>query len=362
MKSKLLLIVCILFVTIVTIVTIVLISNGLPSHHPGPSPNHPGPSPNHPGPSPNHPVAELYLILEAPGFNVPELIKTQQIMDPSVAQSNFDKVIVMANAARYSDSNTGRKILTDQWDNKMVTALGLPVEKWAFVCCNSAVPAETMVNNLISNFPDIKGFLIDSEDDDSSVDAFVKTFKSKGSAYKYGIIGGLRKGVPPGVFDKFFSEVYTEVTNNIDEIFYEEGKKTTDGAMCVSASPGAVSHFWTGVMSKLGSDESIIPTVCGSGNCQESLYGNECFDERLSNITISSLLSGNTSGRKNFAIWYGTGQQFTCEPAKTCVAIDKATCSTNHKCWWSPSKKNPNTHGTGVCTSLVGDWGCAGEW
>jgi len=206
MKSKLLLIACILFVTIVTIVTIVLIvliSNGLPSHHPGPSPN--------------HPVAELYLILEAPGFNVPELIKTQQIMVPSVAQSNFDKVIVMANTARYSDSNTGRKILTDQWDNKLVTALGLPVEKWAFVCCNSTVPAETMVNNLISNFPDIKGFLIDSEDDAGSVDAFVKTFKSKGSAYKYGIIGGLRKGVPPGVFGKFFSEVYTEVTNNIAE-------------------------------------------------------------------------------------------------------------------------------------------------
>ena len=134
---------------------------------------------------------ELYLLLEAPGFNVPELNLTQKIMDPNVAQAKFDKVVVIANTAKYKDPIADEHIMTAQWDNKLVTKLGLSVEKWAFVCCNSTVmPAATLINNLISNFPDIKGFLIDSEDDPSSIAEFIKIFKSKGSTYKYSIVGG----------------------------------------------------------------------------------------------------------------------------------------------------------------------------
>ena len=310
---------------------------------------------------------ELYLLLEAPGFNVPELNLTQKIMDPSVAQAKFDKVVVVANAATYKDPTADGHKMTDQWDNQLVKNLGLPVDRWVFVCCNSTVmPAATLINNLISNFPDIKGFLIDSEDDASSIAEFVRIFNSKGSAYKYGIVGGLRKTIPPvskyGItFDKFFSEVYTEGTNELDRIFYSGVNKKVDNATCVSMKKTAIDTFWNGVKSKLGINEYIVPTVCGAGDCQESLYGDDCFDERLSDKNLDSLLNGNTIGRKNFAIWYGTGQQFSCEPASTCLKLG-STCAKNKKCTWSQSKKNPNTSTFGICASLPSNWGCATTW
>ena len=42
--------------------------------------------------------------------------------------------------------------------------------------------------------------------------------------------------------------------------------------------------------------------VCGSGDCQEELFGDDCFDERLSNRNINSLISGNPTSRKDFAL------------------------------------------------------------
>jgi len=310
---------------------------------------------------------ELYLLLEAPGFDVPELNLTQKIMDPNVAQAKFDKVVVIANTAKYKDPIADEHIMTEQWDNKLVTKLGLSVEKWAFVCCNSTVmPAATLINNLISNFPDIKGFLIDSEDDPSSIAEFIKIFKSKGSTYKYSIVGGLRNTIPPAsqygiTFDKFFGEVYTE-GNLAQYNFYEGVNKKVDGSTCVSMEKTAIKKFWSSVKDKLGLDEAIVPTVCGSGNCQELLYGDNCFDERLSDKNLDSLLDGNTIGRKNFAIWYGTGQQFSCEPAHTCLKLGSATCAKNKKCTWSQYKKNPNTGTLGVCSSLPSTWGCATTW
>ena len=315
-----------------------------------------------------NPKGELYLLLEAPGFNVPELNLSQKIMDPSVAQAKFDKVVVVANAAKYKDPIADGHIMTDQWDNQLVKNLGLPVDRWVFVCCNSTVmPAATLINNLISNFPDIKGFLIDAEDDTSSIAEFVRIFNSKGSVYKYGIIGGLRNTIPPvskyGItFDKFFSEVYTEGTNELDRIFYSGVNKKVDGATCVSMEKTAIDTFWNGVKSKLGVNEHIVPTVCGAGDCQELLYGDDCFDERLSDKNLDSLLNGNTIGRKNFAIWYGTGQQFSCEPASTCLKLDSTTCAKNKKCTWSQYKKNPNTGTLGVCASLPSTWGCTTTW
>ena len=114
--------------------------------------------------------------------------------------------------------------------------------------------------------------------------------------------------------------------------------------------------------SKLGVNESIVPTVCGAGDCQELLYGDNCFDERLSDKNLDSLLNGNTIGRKNFAIWYGTGQQFSCESARTCLKLGSITCAKNNKCTWSQYKKNPNTGTLGVCASLPSTWGCATTW
>ena len=306
----------------------------------------------------------LYLLLEAPGFNVPELQTRKKIMDPSVAQAKFDKVVVVANAAKYKDPKADGHIMSEQWDNQLVSNLGLTVEKWAFVCCDSTVmPAATLINNLISNFPDINGFLIDSED--SSIDEFIQIFKSKGSTYKYSIVGGLRKGKPlPSqygiTFDKFFGEVYTE-GNLAQNNFYKEGKKV-DGSTCVSMDKTSINQFWSSVKEKLGMNEAIVPTVCGAGDCQELLYRDDCFDERLSDKNIDSLLNGNTIGRKNFAIWYGTGQQFSCEPAQTCLKLDSTTCAKNKKCTWSQYKKNPNTGTTGVCASLPSKWGCATTW
>jgi hypothetical protein len=310
---------------------------------------------------------ELYLLLEAPGFDVPELKMSKKIMDPNVAKAKFDKVVVVANTAKYKDPKSDGPIMVAQWDNKLVYNLGLPVEKWAFVCCSSTVmPAATLINNLISKFNDIKGFLIDSEDDPSSIAEFIKVFKSKGSAYKYGIVGGLRKTIPPvskyGItFDKFFGEVYTE-GDLAQYNFYKGVDKKVGGATCVSMEKTATKQFWSSVKSKLGLDDAIVPTVCGSGNCQELLYKDDCFDERLSDNNINSLLNGNNTGRKNFAIWYGTGQQFSCEPARTCLKLSSADCSTNKNCYWNQYKKNPNTGKPGVCASMPGNWGCATVW
>ena len=318
----------------------------------------------------------LYLLLEAPGFDVPELKMSKKIMDPLIAQAKFDKVVVVANSAnliKLKKDQSGKKvpmspnlqIMTDQWDNQMVKDLGLPVEKWAFVCCSSpSIPATLLINTLLTNFPDIKGFLIDSEDEKSSISEFIKIFKSKGSTYKYSIVGGLRQTIPPAskygiTFDKFFGEVYTE--GDLSQYnFYEGVNKKVDGATCVSMEKTAIIKFWSSVKSKLGLDEAIVPTVCGSGNCQESLYGDDCFDERLSDNNINSLLNGNNTGRKNFAIWYGTGQQFSCEPARTCLKLGSAACATNKKCDWGTAKVN-GTLGE-ACVSLPGNWGCATTW
>lgn len=318
--------------------------------------------------SPDPNKGNLYLILEANGFNVPELNRTQQIMDPTLAQSKFNKVVVVANSAKYKNSND-KDIMTDQWDNPLVRKLGLPVEKWAFVCCSSnAMPASNLITLLTHQFTDISGFLIDSEDDGSyphSIEDFVTIFNNMGTKYQYGIIGGLRNSIPPKnkyniVFDKFFSEVYTEGQSG----FYKgKSTKTKDGATCVDMTATGVQQFWGSVKEKLGLNEAIVPTVCGSGDCQEKLFGDDCFDERLSNTNISDLISGNTIGRKDFAIWYGSGQQFSCEPASTCSKLNSdAACKTNKNCVWNQYKKNP-TGNLGVCvSSLTSNWGCANTW
>ena len=310
----------------------------------------------------------LYLVLEAPGFNVPELNVTGKIMDTAVAQKYFNKVVVVANSAKYKNVATDGKLMTDQWNDTLVNNLGLPVEKWVFVCCSSAVmPASTLINDLLSKFPDIKGFLIDSEDDPTSIGEFVNIFKQKGAKYKYGIIGGLRKTIPPvnkyGIlFDYFFSEVYTEgdlQKNN----FYTGIKTPVDGATCVDMTSKGVSQFWDAIKASLGQDDSIIPIVCGSGDCQESLYGDTCFDERVSNKNINSLLGSNTSSRKNFAIWYGTGQQPSCEPSRTCLKFNATNCTSNSSCTWYPYKKNPNHPTTkGACLAKSGNQGCSTTW
>jgi len=308
---------------------------------------------------------DLYLLLEAPGFDVPELNLTKNIMDAKVAQAKFNKVVVVANTAKYKNVIKDAHIMTDQWDNQLVKDLGLPVEKWAFVCCDTAtLPAAKLISNIISNFPDIKGFLIDSED--STIPQFAKIF-NKSSVYKYGVVGGLRNTIPPNKqytfkVDKFFSEVYTEVTDELDKVFYDEINGKVDGATCASMKAASIAKFWNGITTKLGVDPGIVPTVCGSGDCQESLYGGPCFDERLSNNNLNTLLKGNTTGRSDFAVWYGTGQQFPCEPAQTCLKSGYGTCAKNKKCVWSPYKKNPNTHTVGVCVSKPSIWGCSTTW
>lgn len=310
----------------------------------------------------------LYLLLEAEGFNVPELNTTQQIMDPKLAQSKFNKVVVIANSAKYKNSNDGH-IMTDQWNNTLVSNLGLPVERWVFVCCSTNVtPANYLINTITTQFTDIKGFLIDSEDDPTSIAAFVKLFNTMGSKYQYAIVGGLRKTIPPKnkygiVFDKFFSEAYTE-GNLAQYNLYKGINKKVDGSTCVDMTSSGVQKFWDSIKAKLDLSDKIVPTVCGSGDCQEELFGDDCFDERLSNRNINSLISGNPTSRKDFAIWYGSGQQFSCMPSRDCLRLTKSTCGSNPSCTWSPYKKNPNTQGKGVCsgnTSLK-PWGCATTW
>lgn len=315
------------------------------------------------------PKGDLYLLLEAPGFDVPELNQTQQLMDPNLAQSKFNNVVVVANSAKYKDSNDN-DIMNNQWNNTLVANLGLPVKKWAFVCCNSSVtPANYLINMLTTQFPDLEGFLIDSEDDPSSIAAFVKLFNNMGAQYKYAIVGGLRNSIPPLskygiVFDKFFAECYTE--GSLGQYNFYKGLPTkVNGATCVDLNQAGVDKFWSSIKSKLGQNDSIVPTVCGSGNCQEELFGADCFDERLSNKNIDTLIKGNNSGRRDFAIWYGTGQQFPCMPSRDCLRIsDAKTCTNSVNCTWSPYKKNPNTGQKGVCFGNTNNkaWGCATTW
>ena len=318
----------------------------------------------------------LYLLLEAPGFNVPELKLTKEIMSPCVATSNFNKVVVVANSASYKNPSTDSYVMNDQWNNSLVTNLNLPIEKWCFVCCSSPIiPAQTLITNLTSNFTDISGFLIDSEDGQASIANFVTVFNNLGNKYKYAIVGGTRKTLPQWkqykfTFDYFFSEIYTEGTNEMDRQFYIKNSTTVQGAACVLTDCSGVSTFWNGVNKVLGpsvdpsgNPSPIIPTVCGSGNCQEKLYGNPCFDERLSNKNIDNLLNGNTSGRKDFAIWYGTGQTLSCNPSTSCIQLNSTTCSSNNKCNWSDYKKNPITGNKGLCyADTTVNWGCSTTW
>ena len=305
MKHNLFLIIFTYILIIATIVVIVVLIVNMFHHTNTPCSPHPHPNtpcgPNTKTGSPGSmekTMGVLYLIPESPGFNIPELNKSGQIMDTVVAQAKFNKVVVVANTATYKNISDA-SVMKDQWDNKLVKALGLPIEKWAFVCCDNPknMTAAILIPKLIANFPDIKGFLIDSED--GTIPKFATIFNAKGSAYKYGVVGAPRNTIPPKskygfVVDKFFSEIYTE-GSEYDKAFYEKGVKSADGTMCIKMTGDAISHFWSGIIAKnIGT--GIIPTVCGSGNCQESLYGYPCVDERLSASNISSLLSGIPSG------------------------------------------------------------------
>lgn len=309
----------------------------------------------------------LYLLLEAPGFDVPELNSTKEIMDPAVAKKYFDKVVVVANSAKYKGSGDV-DILNNQWDNPLVKNLGLPVEKWVFVCCSSKViPAKNLMNMLLKDFNDISGFVVDAEADadfPGTIKDFVAVFKNQSiNKYKYGIIGGLRKDIPPQnkygmVFDKYFSEAYTEGTLPIE--FYAKGNTSGD-TTCVATGQSMVTQFWKAILDRLGSNEAVVPTVCGSGNCQENMYGTMCFDERLSPKQIGDIIANNTTSRQGFGIWYGTGQQFDCQPTSGCLTKDETSCV--GACEWSPYKTNPTTKKKGVCYGNTDKtWGCAKNW
>lgn len=312
----------------------------------------------------------LYIILEAPGFDVPELNKTKKIMDSTVANKKFDKIIVVANAAKYltydgkaNKINTpNQTVMNNQWNNPIIQSLNLPIEKWAFICCSTSdIPASVLLTNLRNDFTDIKGFLLDSEDDLTSQNEFITEFKKMGTSYDYAIIGGPRKSIPlkknPPYdlqWDKYFSEMYTEGPPG----YYE------NNGGCVNLSDASnVTAFWDKNIKALGQDTSVVPTVCGAGNCQENLYNSQCFDERLSPDNITKIVENNTRGG-DFAIWYGTGQQYNCSPSKSCLLNNKTSCSAANNCSWSPYKKNPNTKKKGLCYSDVtsANWGCAKNW
>ena len=313
----------------------------------------------------------LYIILEAPGFDVPELNKTKKIMDSTVANKKFDNIIVVANAAKYltydgkaNKINTPNKtVMNNQWNNPIIQSLNLPIEKWAFICCSTSdIPASVLLTNLRNDFTDIKGFLLDSEDDPTSQNEFITEFKKlkklkkRGKHYKYAKIGAPRKN-PQNDFqwDKHFSEMYTEGSPG----YYK------DASGCVNLSVASnVTAFWNTITNELGKNPSVVPTVCGAGNCQENLYNNPCFDERLSPDNITKLVENNTRGG-DFAIWYGTGQQYNCSPSKSCLLNnDINSCRAANNCTWSQYKKNPNTQKKGLCYGDVTstDWGCAKNW
>jgi len=314
---------------------------------------------------------DLYLIPEAPGFDIPELNKTQKIMDSTIAQKNFNKIIVVANAGKYLtyDGNAkkiktpNRTVMTKQWNHPIIQSLNLPIEKWVFVCCSTNdIPASVLLNNLKNDFSEIKGFLLDSEDDTSSQNEFITEFKKMNTKYKYAIIGGPRKSIPLQKnpphdlsWNKYFSEMYTEGGVG----YYEENSG------CVNLNDDSnAQNFWEKIIKALGNNSSVVPTVCGAGNCQEDLKNSPCFDERLSPNNITKLVENNIRGG-DLAIWYGTGQQYNCQPSKSCLLNnDETTCNAASNCTWSQYKKNPNTKKEGLCYSdvTIANWGCVKKW
>tara|TARA_B100000780_G_scaffold276484_2_gene245138 strand:- start:5898 stop:6857 length:960 start_codon:yes stop_codon:yes gene_type:complete len=310
----------------------------------------------------------LFLCPEADGFNVPELINSGKILDSQIAQDNFDKVIVAANSANYIKMNkpNNKSILTEQWDSTMVTDLGIPVEKWVFVCCSSpGISAQKLIDDLLKDFTDIAGFLIDTEDSKESITDFVTVFNKIGSKYKYGIVGGPMKNMPPKkkygmTFDYLLSEMYTEGEEDL-AYYVPNSNPEVDGSICIDTSDNKfITKFWDTVDILLGNQQNIVPTFCGSGNCQGTLSTNSCFDERLSYTDIGKFISGNKN-KQNVAIWYGTGQQPVCEPNVSCLANSKTTCDNDKKCIWNDAKKTP-TGGIGGCFSSNMNWGCAINW
>ena len=51
-------------------------------------------------------------------------------------------------------------------------------------------------------------------------------------------------------------------------------------------------------------DNSIIPIVCGAGDCQD-VDTSPVYDYRLSDVNMNNLINYNNKIRKDFAIWYG---------------------------------------------------------
>jgi len=314
---------------------------------------------------------KLFLIPESFGFNVPEITNISGGLIPrKTAIKYFDKVIVCANSANYSKGDP-KNIMKNQWKHKKISILGLPIEKWAFVCCNDPTypgkAANELIPNLITDYPDIKGFIIDYEDP-KSVTVFAKVFKelkkNNPNKYEFGIIGfrgnfdGWKewsKNHGNFLYDYYFNELYTEgMYYNEPNTYYSIGDnapKPWNNVTCPSDNHDDIKKFWYSA-SKSCDGKSIIPTVCGAGNCQEVIWkkksdiknpissdiNNICFDERLSGNFIDKLLKGkeNIVPGNNFSIWYGTGKAISKPPT------EPVDC--------------------GPKPSLNGNWGCYNSW
>ncbi|MDA9298869.1 hypothetical protein N9P79_00720 [Crocinitomicaceae bacterium] len=296
----------------------------------------------------------LFLLPEALGFNVPEINNQIEILPTSSISKHFDSVVVCANSAKYVagkyDSNPSvppNNVMTNQWENQKVKNLGLPIEKWAFVCCNDSLAASIIIPNLLKDYPYIDGFIMDFEDP-KSVSAFSTEFKKLKKKYKFGLVGfrGNLDGWESWAsqhgglsFDYYFNELYTEgMYEGQTTSFYNTGKDadSPSNAVCPLNDKASINKFWKSA-SKSCNGTTTIPTVCGSGNCQEVIWPTsamsdknninyECFDERLSGKFIMDLVDGKTQdvAGGNFAIWYGTGQAksgnknpVSCKPTST---------------------------------------------
>ena len=310
---------------------------------------------------------KLFLMPEAFGFNVPEITNISGGLIPTeTAIKYFDKVIVCANSAKYKKGDPD-KVMENQWKHKKVHDLGLPIEKWAFVCCNDPTypgkAANELIPNLIADYPDIKGFIMDFEGP-KSVTVFAEVFKdlkkNNPNKYEFGIVGFMGSlngwntwGHLHGhfLYDYYFNELYTEgMYDNQPDSYYGIGNNSPgpwDSVTCPSDGDDAIQKFWNSAL-KSCDGTSTIPTVCGSGNCQEVIWKNKsdiknpissdissvCFDERLSGNFIEKLLDGksNIVPGNNFAIWYGTGKAISKPPHEPVECGPEPTGNDNWGC------------------------------
>ena len=303
---------------------------GFPPKCVAPSPSSPGLAPSSPSsPTSSGDDGTLFVYLEAPGFQVPELMNGGMVPNPHNMEG-ITTVAVVANAAGAYQKH---------WeDGNRLFANAQSIDKWLSVCC-----AEWLVQlqgafgpDLNVNSHNIAGLAIDLEG--GNMEEVTPTFKKLQTNFpSLKLAYTTSPGLPTTDYDYRLGQAYTEGSQAASFSQWYDAK-----------SPGTPNydHFWE--EKSISKGKGDVAMVCGAGNCQEPVSSKDiCYDERLSGSQIEKLYQSGPKG--DFAVWYGTGQQYYCEPSQSCSSKDEADCNSNSKCTWNEDKAKYGDGSNAVC-------------